>query len=54
MFLFWGNFQDDSRNQISTHYVFLLTSVQVILVPYCSLFGVLSNYMLKVPIGTFS
>ena len=39
---------------ISNHHNLILTSVQVILVPYCCLFCVLSNDMLNVSIGTFS
>ena len=34
--------------------IFFLTSLQVILVPSCCLFCVLSNDMLNVSVGTFS
>ena len=40
-------------NQISSHHI-PLSSMQIILVPYCCLFCVLSNDMLYFSIGTFS
>ena len=39
---------------ISNHHNIFLTSVQVILAPYCCLFCVLPSDMLDVSIGTFS
>ena len=41
-------------SHISNHHNFPPTSVQVIVVPYCCLFCVLSNGMLNVSIGIFS
>ena len=43
-----------NTDHISNHYIFFLTLVQVVLLPYCCLFSKLSNNMSDFSLGTFS